>query len=145
MAQRKIRSKLWAVGGFVCFGMGTLGAVVPILPTTPFLLVAAFCFARSSERVNTWFHSTKLYHVVIEGYATKRMMTVKSKLLLLIPLTAVLGISFALMSGVLIGRIVVAIVWVAHVAYFGFIVKTDRGGDALVAPSKPTVVNAPDK
>ncbi|WP_241963610.1 YbaN family protein [Gordonibacter sp. 28C] len=121
---------LWAAGGFAAFGLGALGAVLPILPTTPFLLVAAFCFARSSERSRTWFRRTKLYRTVLEGYVAKRTMSVKAKLALLVPITAVLAVSFALMSSVPAGRAVVAVVWVAHVVYFGFVVKTDRAGAA---------------
>ena len=63
----------------------------------------------------------------LEGFAKKRAMTVKAKLMLLGPVTLVLGASFLLMANVPVGRAVVAAVWVAHVAYFGFIVKTDRG------------------
>lgn len=130
MKTNRISQRLWALAGFASFGLGALGAVLPIVPTTPFLLVAAFCFARSSGKLNAWFRSTKLYRVVIEGYATKRAMTLKSKLLLLGPLTAVLIVSFALMANVPVGRVVVAAVWVAHIAYFGFVVKTDRTKDA---------------
>ena len=118
---------LWAVGGFVCFGLGALGAVLPILPTVPFLLGAAFCFARSSARLDAWFLGTKLYRNVLEGFTKKRAMTVKAKLLLLGPITLVLGVSFLLMANVPVGRAVVAAVWVAHIAYFGFVVKTDHG------------------
>lgn len=126
MKARPIASKLWAAGGFASFCLGTLGALVPFIPTTPFVLVAAFCFARSSERVNAWFVSTRLYRAVFEGYATKRAMTVRSKLLLLVPLTAVLGVSFACMDAVPLARAAIALVWIVHVGYFGFVVKTDR-------------------
>ena len=119
-AARCLRA-LWAVGGFACFGLGALGAVLPVL------LGAAYCFARSSERLDAWFHGTKLYRTVLEGFAKKCAMTVKAKLMLLGPVTLVLGASFLLMANVPVGRAVVAAVWVAHVAYFGFIVKTDRG------------------
>ena len=125
-AARCLRA-LWAVGGFACFGLGALGAVLPVLPTVPFLLGAAYCFARSSEPLDAWFHGTKLYRTVLEGFAKKCAMTVKAKLMLLGPVTLVLGASFLLMANVPVGRAVVAAVWVAHVAYFGFIVKTDRG------------------
>ena len=117
---------LWAGAGLACFGLGLLGAVVPVFPTTPFLLMAAFCFARGSRRLNDWFESTKLYRNVVEGFATRRRMTVKAKLTVLIPVTVVLGISFALMVEVPIGRVCVAAVWAAHVLYFGFVVKTER-------------------
>ena len=124
----RVASKLWAAGGFAFFGLGALGAVVPVLPTTPFLLVAAFCFARSSDRLNAWFRSTRLYREVLEGYVRKRSMTPRAKVLLLVPLTVVLGISFACMGSVPVGRIVVVVVWLAHVLYFGFVVGTDVSG-----------------
>ena len=110
----------------MCFGLGVLGAILPIVPTTPFLLAAAFFFARSSEKVNAWFKSTKLYTLVLDGYVKKREMTVRAKLGILVPVTILLGISFALMAHVAVGRIVVAVIWIAHLVYFGFIVKTEK-------------------
>lgn len=118
---------VWAAFGFVALGVSMVGVALPLIPTTPFLLVAAFCFARSSERLNAWFKSTKLYRRVLEGYVQKRSMTLKAKLTILIPVTILLGVGFALMSNVPVGRIVVAVVWACHVVYFGFMVKTDRG------------------
>lgn len=126
---------LWAAGGFSCFGLGALGAVVPILPTVPFMLGAAFCFARSSARLDAWFHGTRLYRVVLEGFAKRHSMTVRAKLMLLAPVTLVLGVSFALMANVPVGRAVVAAVWVGHVVYFGFAVRTERA-DASVPPCR---------
>ena len=126
----KLRHTLWATGGFLFFALAMVGVILPFLPTTPFVLVAAFCFARSSERLNQWFKGTKLYKNVLEGYVTKKSMTPKAKLTILAPVTLLLAISFALMSNVLIGRVVLAVVWVAHIVYFGFVVKTDRGETA---------------
>lgn len=100
---------------------------MPFIPTTPFLLVAAFCFARSSERLNTWFKSTKVYHAVLEDYVARRAMTVRSKAMVLIPVTILLGIGFALMGSAPAARVVLAVVWAAHIIYFGFVVATERG------------------
>ena len=122
----KVRHALWAVGGFLCFALGMVGVALPILPTTPFILVAAFCFARSSARLNSWFKGTRVYKQVLEGYVTKRSMTPRAKLTILIPVTVLLAIGFALMGSVPIGRIVLAAVWLGHIIYFGFIVKTDK-------------------
>ena len=122
----KVRHALWAVGGFLCFALGMVGVVLPILPTTPFILVAAFCFARSSTRLNSWFKGTRVYKQVLKGYVTKRSMTLRAKLTILVPVTVLLAIGFALMGRVLVGRLILAAVWIGHIIYFGFIVKTDK-------------------
>lgn len=121
-------SLAWGAAGLVCFGLAMVGVALPFIPTTPFLLLAAFCFARSSRRLNDWFHNTKLYHTVLEDYVSKRTMTMKAKLKILIPVTILLAIAFALMGSTTVGRIVVAIVWVAHIIYFGFVVPTEKEG-----------------
>lgn len=123
--RRRFRA-VWAVAGFIAFGLAVVGVVLPILPTTPFALLAAFCFARSSERLNAWFRSTKLYKKVLEGYVTKRAMTIKAKLSIIVPVTVLLAIGFALMANVPAGRIALAIVWLGHLVYFGFVVKTEK-------------------
>lgn len=123
----KLRHALWAAAGFLFFALGMVGVVLPILPTTPFILVAAFCFARSSERLNSWFKGTKVYRQVLEGYVTKRSMTVKAKLTILVPVTILLAIGFVLMGRVPVGRLILAAVWIGHIIYFGFVVKTDTG------------------
>ena len=117
----------WVVLGFLSFGLALVGMALPVLPTTPFALLAAICFARGSKRLNAWFRSTKLYEKVLEGYITKRSMTAKMKLSILIPVTVLLGIGFLLMADVLVGRVAVALVWLGHIIYFGFVVKT--GGE----------------
>ena len=122
----KVRHALWAVGGFLCFALGMVGVVLPILPTTPFILVAAFCFARSSTRLNSWFKGTRVYKQVLEGYVTKRSMTLRAKLAILVPVAVLLAIGFALMGRVPVGRLILAVVWIGHIVYFGFIVKTDK-------------------
>lgn len=123
----KVRNALWAAAGLFFFALGMVGVVLPILPTTPFILVAAFCFARGSERLNTWFKGTKVYKQVLEGYVSKRSMTIKAKLSILVPVTVLLAIGFALMGRVPVGRAVLVVVWVCHIVYFGFVVKTDKG------------------
>ncbi len=119
---------LWAAAGFVMFGFGMVGVVLPVLPTTPFMLVAAFCFARSSDRLDEWFKSTKIYKRVLENYVKKRAMTVKVKLSIIVPVTVLLTIAFFLMSRVPVGQAVLVVVWVGHIVYFGFVVKTSREG-----------------
>ncbi len=115
---------MWATFGIIAFALGTIGVFLPVLPTTPFILLAAFCFARSSERLDTWFKSTKVYHKVFEGYVTKRQMTLEAKLSILIPVSLLFGISMYFMWHIVAMRYVMGVIWAAHIIYFGFVVPT---------------------
>lgn len=112
--------------GCVCFALGGICAVLPILPTVLFLLLAAFCFARSSERLHAWFQKTKLYKENLEDYVAGNGMRKQAKIRIMCTVTVLMSIGFILMSskGVYIGCIVLACVWIIHILYFCFKVKT---------------------
>ena len=65
----KIKRLLWIILGFIGLGIGAVGVVLPMLPAFPFLLLAAFSFGKSSERLHKWFIGTKLYKNKERGYA----------------------------------------------------------------------------
>ena len=65
---------LYLLLGFAGLGLGALGAVLPMLPTFPFLMLAAFCFARSSERVDRWFKGTRLYQGNLKDFAAGKKL-----------------------------------------------------------------------
>ena len=110
--------------GCVSVGLGALGAVLPLLPAFPFLLLAAFCFGKSSERLHTWFAGTRLYRDNLESYVKGKGMTRKTKVRIMITVTLLMSIGFVMMHQVLAGRIVLGCVWVFHILYFTFAVKT---------------------
>ncbi len=118
--------RVWGALGLAAFGLGAVGAALPVLPTTPFILVAAFCFARSSERLDAWFRGTALYRVVFSGYMERRAMSVRAKLSLLVPVSVLMALGVYFTGGIPVLRAVVAVVWAAHIVYFGFAVKTER-------------------
>ena len=120
----KLKKLLLVIIGCIGVGLGALGVVLPILPTVPFLLLAAFCFARSSERLNNWFIGTKLYKNNLESYVKGEGMTRKTKIKIMVTVTVLMTIGFIMMDQVLVGRIVLACVWVFHILYFVFGVKT---------------------
>ena len=120
----KLKKILLVIIGCIGVGLGALGVVLPILPTVPFLLLAAFCFARSSERLNNWFIGTKLYKNNLESYVKGEGMTRKTKIKIMVTVTVLMTIGFIMMDQVLVGRIVLACVWVFHILYFVFGVKT---------------------
>lgn len=69
---------------------------------------------------------TALYKKVLADYVSKRAMTIKAKLTVMVPVTLVMAVGFAFMGSVPVGRVILAVVWAAHVVYFGFIVKTEK-------------------
>ena len=107
-------------------GNGAVGAVVPLLPSFPFLLFSAFCFARSSKRLNNWFIGTALYRRHLADYVKGRGMTMKTKARIMVLVTLLMGVGFILMRRVPVGRIILAAVWLFHILYFLFVVKTIR-------------------
>ena len=115
----KIKKILWLILGFIWLGLGALGAVLPILPTVPFLLLAAVSFAKSSDKLNNWFINTKLYKNNLESYVKGQGMSFKSKVKVM-----AIGLTLMLIKGIYIPCIILAIVWVTHIVYFTFYVKT---------------------
>ena len=120
----KIKKILYIILGCIGLGIGVVGSVVPLLPSFPFLLLAAFCFAKSSERLHHWFINTKLYKNNLESYVQGRGMTKETKIRIMCTVTLLMGFGFLMMSRVPIGRIILACVWIFHIVYFMFGVKT---------------------
>ena len=117
---------IYIVLGCVGVGLGAVGAVVPMLPAFPFLMLAAFCFARSSEKLDRWFKGTKLYQDNLADYVAGRGMTVKTKVRIMITVTLLMSIGFIMMGlkGIVTGCIVLGCVWAFHIIYFIWGVKT---------------------
>ncbi|MFW6120133.1 MAG: YbaN family protein [Petrotogales bacterium] len=68
MLAKKIKIKLLLIAGSVSLGLGVIGIVMPILPTTPFLLLTAYCYLRSSRRLYVWLISHGIFGAYIYSY-----------------------------------------------------------------------------
>ena len=110
--------------GWICFGLGSIGVFLPILPTVPFYLVTVFCFVKSSQKLHDWFVSTELYKKNLESFIQKKGMMMKTKLGILISVTVLMAMGFIMMKEVPVGRVLLVIVWLGHILYFLFGVKT---------------------
>ena len=136
-----VKKAVCIVLGCVSVGLGAVGAVLPVLPTVPLLLLAAFCFARSSGRLHAWFTGTALYRNNLDSLLRGGGMTRRAKLRVIAAVTLVMGFGFAMMGRALAGRIILAAVWGLHVLYFGWKVKTipqaePRAGQTGDTPEK---------
>ena len=130
-----IKKSLYIILGCIGVGLGAAGAVVPMLPAFPFLMLAAFCFARSSEKLDRWFKGTKLYKDNLEDYVAGRGMTVKTKVRIMIMVTLLMSVGFIMMGlkGIVTGCIVLGCVWAFHIIYFIWGVKTIPAAEAMSA------------
>lgn len=111
--------------GFIFTGIGMIGVVIPVLPTTPFLILASVCFMRSSEKFDRWLRGTKIYKDYAEDFVRDGSMTFKRKarlmfisdLMLLFPLIKLESIYLK----IFILSIIVLKYW-----YFIFKIKTKK-------------------
>lgn len=112
--------------GCVCLGLGTIGIFLPILPTVPFYLGTAFCFSQSSEKLQKWFLGTTLYRKHLQPFQEKRGMTSKAKFSVMATVTILMGFGFFMMARkqIWIPCGILAVVWICHVWFFLFRVKT---------------------
>ena len=112
--------------GFLCLGLGCVGIVLPVLPTVPFFLATVFFFANSSKKLHDWFVSTKMYKKHLQSYVQKKGMLMQTKLSILATVTLVMAIGFFMMlrKALYVPCAILFAVWLAHLVYFLFGVKT---------------------
>ena len=87
----RVRRWLLVSAGVVCLTLGVVGVFVPILPTTPFLLLAAACFARGSDRLYAWLTAHRWFGPPIRNYREHRAVARRAKLMALTLLWATIG------------------------------------------------------
>ena len=121
-----IKKMVWLIVGCVGLGLGAIGTVLPVLPTFPFLMLAAFCFAKSSKKLHTWFTGTRLYKENLESYMQGKGMTRAAKRRVMTTVTLLMGCGLIMMllKAVYVPCIILGCVWVFHMVYFIFGVKT---------------------
>lgn len=88
-----IKKYTYIVLGFVTFTIGFIGTILPILPTTPFLLLAGFFFTRSSERFNNWLQQTKMYQFYVSDYVETKSIPRKKKRKMIVNIYILMGAS----------------------------------------------------
>ena len=109
--------------GFIALGLGLIGIVLPVLPTTPFLLLASVCFMRGSNRLDLWFKGTKIYKKHLENFIKHRSLTLKQKTLILLFADCMIAFPLIITNSILM-RILLILIILCKYYYFIFKIKT---------------------
>jgi len=100
------KSRLLIAAGSLCAGLGIIGIVVPILPTTPFLLLAAACYMRSSKRFYQRLTNNRIFGAYVRNYIEGRGMPIRMKILTIFLLWLAIGLTVAFEVQSIVIRIV---------------------------------------
>ncbi|MHB0860566.1 DUF454 family protein [Paenibacillus sp. SEL3] len=120
--------------GFLFLALGVIGVVLPLLPTTPFLLLATFFFMRGSERIHQWFSNTSLYQKHLESFVQTRSLKLSTKITTLGLASTMLIIGFIFTPNVW-GKTLIVLVILFKYYYFIFRIGTVRNAAAKITPS----------
>ena len=101
---------LLKIAGTLSLVIGGVGIILPILPTTPFLLLAAVCYARSSERWYRWLLYNRWFGSYIRNWHEGRGIPMKTKILSILFLTLTMGYSAAFVVPSFIGKVVLILI-----------------------------------
>ncbi len=128
-----LRSSRWArwalIGlGTLFVGLGVLGAVLPLLPTTPFLLLAAACYARSSARFYRWLLDNRFFGPSIRAWRRDRSMPVKAKRTAIVLVVVTFAITVGFFVTGLLARVLLVLLAAGIVVILLRIPATDYGG-----------------
>jgi uncharacterized membrane protein YbaN (DUF454 family) len=99
--RNKVKNRLIFLGGLISLILGIIGIVIPILPTTPFLLLASAAFAKSSEKFHRWLLNNKVLGAYIRNYKEGKGMPLKIKVITLLLLWITISISILFLMNLL--------------------------------------------
>lgn len=114
---------IYVLIGSISLGLGVIGVFLPILPTTPFLLLTLYFYAKGSTTFHNWFISTKLYKNYLEDFARDRAMTLKQKITLLLLVDVMLLFPFILLDYPWVKPLIISLVLIKYY-YFITQIKT---------------------
>ncbi len=121
----RIINIILVIAGLLFTGIGIIGVVIPVLPTTPFLILASVCFMRSSERFDKWLRATKIYKDYAEDFVRDGSMTLKRKAKIMLISDLMLLFPLIKLDSIYLKVFIVSIIILKY-WYFIFKIKTKK-------------------
>lgn len=112
--------------GFISLILGVIGILIPILPTTPFLLLSSVCFLKGSSKLDLWFRNTKIYKKNVDPFLKNKTLTINTKISIICSLTLIFSIGFYFTKNLLLVRIILVLIWFIHILYFTLFIKSTK-------------------
>lgn len=124
---RVLMRYFWIILGLLSLGVGTIGIILPILPTVPFYLLAVYCFAKGSKKIHKWFLGSILYKKYLSDFMYKQTMSIFVKLRVICVVTIIMMLGYYFMLNEFIWtKYVMIIIWLIHIIYLVFGIKTEK-------------------
>jgi len=126
---RKLTNRIWIAVGTILVTLGVIGIFLPLLPTTPFLLAAAACYARGSKRFYTWLLNNKWFGEYIRNYREGKGVPMRVKIISLSLLWLTIGFSAFSVVPLLIGKVILIMIAIAvslHLILLPTLKKTEQ-------------------
>lgn len=122
---QSIKKIIFIIIGLVALVLGSIGVILPVLPTTPFLLLASFCFVRGSDRFDSWFKSSMIYKNYLEDFCENRSMTLKQKFSISLFADIMIAFPIVILDNIYV-RIFLIFVVIYKYYYFIFRINTQE-------------------
>lgn len=119
----QITKSIYLSIGFIALALGIIGITFPILPTTPFLLIASFCFVKGSKKIDHWFKNSTIYKKHLEQFIEEKAMTLKQKIKILLFADVMIAIPLVLVDHIIV-KLFLVMVMLTKAYYFFFKIRT---------------------
>jgi len=120
-----LKKAIYITVGIVAMFLGGIGIVLPLLPTTPLLLLALYCFTKSSGRLSAWFKRTAFYKKYLAEYVQTKSLTLKQKVCIQVMAGVMMIGTFVILDNIILKSILV-ILFLIHNYIFIFKIETRR-------------------
>lgn len=119
----KIKNILYVSLGFLFLGLGIVGIILPLIPTTPLLLLASYFFVKGSKKFERWFKGTSIYKNHLEEFIKEKSMTRKKKITINLFADTMIAVAFIMAESTIV-RVVLLLIIVYKYYYFITKIKT---------------------